>query len=130
MALIVSISAILLVVWFCYACRLILFGGEERNCLAPLDEMSIEQYYEPADEEKLHTDYRLASYLLTHASELRSEGQASIEQWMIHIYYTMVRVSFLLSRWKRSRVSDWLKSEMALIVHHRMNCVGESLGRG
>ena len=126
MALILSISAVLLVAWFCYACRLILFGGEQRNCLAPLEELSIEQYYEPADEVKLHNDYKLASYLLRNAGELQSEGQASVEHWMIHIYYNLVRVSLLLSPWKQSRAADWLKSEMALIVHYRMDSVGES----
>ena len=126
MALIASISAILLVIWFCYACRLILFGGEQKNCLAPLEELSVEQYYEPADEVRLHNDYRLASYLLSNASELQSEGQSAIEQWMIHVYYSVVRASFLLSPWKRSKVADWLKTEMALIVRYRMDSVGES----
>ena len=126
MALIASISIVLLVAWFCYACRLILFGGEQRNCLAPLEEFSAEQYYEPADEVQLHNDYMLASYLLRNAGELQSEGQAIVEHWMIHIYYSVVRVSLLLSPWKQSRVADWLKTEMALIVHFRMDSVGES----
>ena len=112
--------------WFCYACRLILFGGEQRNCLAPLDELSGGQFYELADEVKLHSDYRLAFYLLNNASELQPEGQAAIEQRMIHIYYSAVRASLLLSPWKRSRLSEWLKHEMALVVQYMMDSVGES----
>lgn len=126
MALIASISTILLVTWFCYACRLILLGGEQRNCLAPLEELSVEQYYEPADEVRLHNDYRLASYLLSNANELQTEGQSAVEGWMIHVYYSVVRVSFLFSPWKRSKVAVWLKTEMALIVRYRMDSVGES----
>ena len=117
---------VLLVAWFCYACRLILFGGEQKNCLAPLEELSVEQYYEPSDEVKLHNDYRLASYLLTNASELQPEGQAAVEQTMIQIYYSVVRASLLLSPWKRSTLSEWLKNEMALVVQYMMDSVGES----
>lgn len=112
--------------WFCYACRLILFGGDHRNCLAPLEELSAGQFYELADEVKLHNDYKLASYLLANASELQSEGQAAIEQRMIHIYYSAVRVSLRLSPWKRSGLSEWLKNEMALVVQYMMDSVGES----
>lgn len=112
--------------WFCYACRLILFGGDQRNCLAPLEELSAGQYYEPADEVKLHNDYRLASYLLTNASELQPEGQAAVEQRMIHIYYSAVRAFLLLSPGKSSKLSEWLKKEMALVVQYMMDSVGES----
>ena len=124
MTLIAFISTFLLTAWFFYACRLILQGGQSRNCLEPLEDFGAESYAEPTDEDRLHQNYETASYLLQNASELRPEGLDSVEHWMIHIYYLVVRGSFLVARGKLAPLSLWLRKELELIVEWVEGAVG------
>ncbi len=112
------VSFLPLIVWFCYACRLILITGGHGRKLEGLD---IAGAVEAVAVER---DYRLISYMMQNGNEFRSEGEDSVDHCMIRIYYRAVQAFYDASRLGPNQVSAVLLQEMVRIV----NYMAESMG--
>ena len=119
MAFITFISLLLFIAWFLYACKLILLtGGNGRT----IDGLSVDPQ---AKAKALHQTYQLVTYIYRNGGEFHTEDEASLEHFMIHIYYRALRSVYPLCRHLPNKVSSVILTEMSAIV----NYLAESFGQ-
>ena len=119
MAFIVVTSFLLFVAWFFYACKLILLtGGNGRT----IDGLSLDPQ---APAKALHQTYELVTYIYRNGGEFHTEGDASFEHFMIHIYYRALRSIYPMCQFLPNKFSEIIVTEMSAIV----NYLAESFGQ-
>jgi hypothetical protein len=138
-SLILVASAALFLYWFRYTCHLILSTRtttDYSHLIARNNHLLFLQVQELLDHsasarldalhESLERDYALLTFLFSHALELRSP-QLALERRMLMIDFRIMRVWFALtSRTSPERARTAL-AEMAQIVSHIANSMGEQL---
>ena len=119
MALIAFTSFFLFIAWFLYACKLILLtGGNGRT----IDGLSLDPH---AQAKALHQTYELVTYIYRNGGEFHTEGEASLEHFMIHIYYRALRSIYPICLFLPNKFSEVILTEMSAIV----NYLAESFGQ-
>lgn len=144
---IIAFSLLLFLYWFRYSCLLILSTKTAKDYTTQvaranqLEFASIRAHLRYADgpetldplRQSLERDYRLLTGLLSHAAQFQL-GSLSIEQRMLMIDYQVMRLTYRLSNlFSQSGYARQSLEEMADIVAHLANAMGErsaALARG
>lgn len=131
-------SAVLLAYWFRFACLLILKTSPARAHAAKFAaanqlnfpviyaQLSCQGAVREPDRirELIDRDYRLLCYLLDHGTRFRSGGRR-IERFILHLDFKIMRVYYNLSRRMAASQAHRALQEMADIVGHLANTMGE-----
>jgi len=138
--LVIVVSSVLLFgYWFRYTCLLILSAKTARDFagdVAQANQLSFREVQadlnstrtsnESLDRllQSLDRDYSVINYLLAHtAGEASSEN--ALEKRMLQIHYRLMRTWYSLSRQLSHQAACRALSEMALVVSHFANSMGE-----
>ena len=141
--LIIAVSLTLFVYWFRYTCLLILSAKTSRDYTAQIATANQLTFLETRDSlldetrvssfERLHKsldrDYRLLTYLLRHGSSDSSPGR-SLENRILMIDFRLMSVWYGLTRRVSSERARKALLEMASIVGHLANTMGERISVG
>ncbi len=141
--LIIGVSLTLFLYWFRYTCVLILSAKTSRDYTAQIasanhltfretrDTLMDESYTAPL--EKIHRsldrDYRLLTYLLQHVSSDTASGH-SLENRILMIDFRLLSLWYGLTRRFSSQRARGALLEMASIVGHLANTMGERIAVG
>ena len=146
--LIISISGALLVYWFRYACLLILSAktttdyaagiamANELDCLEVSHRLRANQPIANLDElsQRLHRDYQVVTYLLANAARFDETGvsgtSVGMENSMLRMNYKLVRMAYKVMAPFAPRQARRAVDEMAQIVCHFANVMGELASTG
>ena len=119
MAFIAFTSFLLFVAWFFYACKLILLtGGNGRK----VEGLHVDPH---AQAKALYQSYQLITYIYRNGNEFNTEAEASLEHFMIHIYYRALRCIYPLSQYLPNRISAVILMEMSAIVNYLAESIGQ-----
>ncbi len=119
MAFITFISFLLFIAWFLYACKLILLtGGNGKS----IDGLSLDPQ---AQAKALHQTYELVTYIYRNGGEFQTEDEATLEHFMIHIYYRALKSIYPICQFLPNKFSKVILTEMSAIV----NYLAESFGQ-
>jgi len=141
--LIIAFSVLLLLYWFRYTCLLILSTKTTKDYTVSVATANRLGFLEAQDilreqlgsqqlnelKESLDRDYRLLTGLLRHAASFQIGG-CSVEQRMLMVDYAAMRVWFRLSRRFSQSAARHAVEEMAGIVAHFANLMGERAAEG
>jgi hypothetical protein len=135
---IIIFSAVLFLYWFRYTCVLILRSKTPQDYSEQV--VAANQLSYPAVEEQLRgvgsnaefdtlvaslqRDYRLLSYLLSHAAGMEMGGY-TLEQRMLMIDFKVMQVWYAVTRRCAVRQSREALQEMAQVLHNLANAMGE-----
>ncbi len=119
MAFIAFTSFLLFVGWFLYACKLILLTGGNGRTVEGLN-LNPQAHAKAIDQ-----SYQLITYIYRNGGEFHPEGEASLEHFMIHIYYRTLRCIHPICSHLPNKVSSVILTEMSAIV----NYLAESFGQ-
>jgi hypothetical protein len=139
--IITVISLLLLLYWFGYSCALILAAKGARDysphvttanglafpsisrklAEAPSAESDLERY-----NTALQRDYRIVTSLLATAEDYRANGEAA-EQRMLHLFYRVLRVRYVIFRGISIRYSASALAQMCEVVGYFANVAGEAV---
>ena len=112
MAFIAVTSFLLFVAWFLYACKLILLTGGNGRTVKGLNP-------DPQGQIKaLDQSYQLITYIYRNGGEFHPEGEASLEHFMIHIYYRALRCIHPMCQFLPNKFSTVIVNEMSAIVNY------------
>lgn len=138
-ALILVASALLFVYWFRYTCRLILSTRTAKDFSVGvaranrLEFPEIQQRLADEPEQQfddvlasIHRDYRLLMYLFSHSGDLARDGQL-LERRMLIADYWVMRAWYRLTRQHSAGQARKALDELAQIVSHFANTIGEQL---
>lgn len=130
-------SALLLLYWFRYMCLLIVSAKTTRDYAAEVaaaNQLGFVQVQEqlhraaPAELERLHAaldqDYALLTYLLKNAARSGTE-KSTVENCMLAANYRLMAAWSRVSRRFSAAASTRALEEMALVVAHFANVMGE-----
>lgn len=130
-------SALLLTYWFRYMCLMIVSAKTTRdyaaevaaaNQLGFVQVQAQLQQAAPAELEQLHAaldrDYALLTYLLKNAAHPATQ-KSSVENQMLAVNYRLMAVWSRVSRQFSVAASTRALEEMALVVAHFANVMGE-----
>jgi hypothetical protein len=137
-AIIAVISLLLFVYWFRYTCLLILSAKTARDYardVAAANQLSFVEVQSrlagspmnPALEQvhqALERDYRLVVYLLRHAANYHA-AEESLEHWILRLDYRFMCIWYHVSRTFSMRMARGALLEMASIINHMANNMGE-----
>jgi hypothetical protein len=131
-------SALLLVYWFRYMCLMILsakttvdYAAEvaTANQLGFVGVQSQLRHAAPVELDRLQAalerDYALLTYLLKNASHSETEEESSVEAHMLALNYRVMAVWSQMSRRFSVTASTRALEEMAMVVAHLANVMGE-----
>jgi hypothetical protein len=135
---ILTVSAVLFAYWFRYTCLLILSAQNSRsyarqvaaaNKLSFLDvrtQLLQDEATSALDglRRALDRDYRLLAYLLDHAATYNLNGR-SIEERVLILDYYLMKGWYMLTRGVSRSLARKALLEMAAIVNHLANTMGE-----
>ncbi len=134
---IIASSILLFGYWFRYTCLLILSAQTTRDYAADVAaanqlgflavQFSLRETAGAnldALRESLDRDYKVITYLLKHAAH-PSEGQAALERQMLAINYRLMRGWYGMSRRFSTSAACKALDEMAMVVAHFANAMGE-----
>lgn len=139
---IIATSALLFAYWFRYTCLLILSAKTTKDYAGEV--AAANQLYFPevqqrlADQavpalgalrECLDHDYAVVTYLLRHAATFQVAG-STLEQLMLKIDYQMMSLWYSLGGSLSAKQSRRALEEMATIVAHFANSMGEATATG
>jgi len=141
--LIIGVSLTLFLYWFRYTCILILSAKTSRDYatqIASANHLTFRETHETlmdesdtAPLEKMHQsldrDYRLLTYLLQHVSGDTAAG-GSLENRILMIDFRLLSVWYALTRRFSSQHARAALLEMASIVGHLANAMGERITVG
>jgi hypothetical protein len=141
--LIIGVSLTLFLYWFRYTCVLILSAKTSRDYAAQIASANQLTFLETrnylmdessaAPLENIHRsldrDYRLLTYLLRHASSDGSPGR-SLENRILMIDFRLMSIWYWLTRRVSSQRARHALLEMASIVGHLANTMGERISVG
>ena len=141
--LIIGVSLTLFLYWFRYTCILILSAKTSRDYatqIASANHLTFRETHETlmdeshtAPLEKMHQsldrDYRLLTYLLQHVSGDTVAG-GSLENRILMIDFRLLSVWYALTRRFSSQHARAALLEMASIVGHLANAMGERIAVG
>jgi hypothetical protein len=134
--IITASSALLFAYWFRYTSMLILSARTTRDYAAEVAaanhlgflEVQAELRRENAELDRLHKaldrDYAVVTYLLGHVSE-RATGVSPVEVKMLEINYKLMSVWFSVSKRFSQSTAQRALEEMAAVVAHFANTMGE-----
>jgi hypothetical protein len=139
---IMASSGLLFGYWFRYTCLLMLSARTTRdyaasvamaNQLGFLEVQAQLRVQSTADldrlKESLDRDYKVLTYLLKHAAA-PSEGQDALEKRMLEINYRLMGAWYSLSRRFSPAAACRALDEMASVVAHFANSMGERAAEG
>ena len=126
------ITAVMLAIWFRYACSLILLSGRSRRAASVWAEAKKLHLHEIAPrleaplgrteliplERTVHSDYRMVTYMLRNGSEFHPLGEASLECKMLYLHYRASQLLFHLANLCTQSAARAQLSEMTRVVHH------------
>ncbi len=136
---IIVVSVVLFVYWFRYTCLLILSAKTAKdyaqdfataNQLAFVEarnRLTSEEATAPVLDDVhnlLERDYRLVVYLLQHAANYQ-ESTEPFENWMLRFDFRLMGLSYRFARSFSSSLARNALLEMAAIVHHMANSMGQ-----
>lgn len=141
---IIGVSLTLFLYWFRYTCVLILSAKTSRDYasdIASANHLSFrethesllnESQQEPLDalHQSLARDYRLLTYLLENVSNANSASDRSLENRMLMIDFRLLSFWCGISRRFSSQYARGALLEMASIVGHLANTMGERISIG
>jgi hypothetical protein len=141
--LIIGVSLTLFLYWFRYTCVLILSAKTSRDYAAQIASANQLTFLETRDHlmdessaaplENIHRsldrDYRLLTYLLRHGSSDGSPGR-SLENRILMIDFRLMSIWYWLTRRVSSQRARYALLEMASIVSHLANTMGERISLG
>ena len=141
--LIIGVSLTLFLYWFRYTCVLILSAKTSRDYAAQIASANQLTFLETRDHlmdessaaplENIHRsldrDYRLLTYLLRHGSSDGSPGR-SLENRILMIDFRLMSIWYWLTRRVSSQRARYALLEMASIVSHLANTMGERISVG
>jgi hypothetical protein len=141
--LIIGVSLTLFLYWFRYTCVLILSAKTSRDYATQIASANHLTFRETRDTlmdeshavplEKIHQsldrDYRLLTYLLRHVSSDTASG-SSLENRILMIDFSLLTVWYGLTRRFSSPHARGALLEMASIVGHLANTMGERIAVG
>lgn len=136
-AIITTSSGLLFAYWFRYTCLLILSAKTTRDYAAQValaNQLSFPQiqsvlrHREGADldrlKDSLDRDYKVLTYLLEHSANAVA-GEAGVEKRMLQVNYRMMGVWYSVSNRFSSSAARRALDEMAAVVAHFANAMGE-----
>ena len=135
-AIIVVMSAVLFLYWLRYACLLILRTRTTNYAkqVAEINGLSFPEAQHrlssisPRDDsltslhESLDRDYRVVTYLLSHAG---TQNGQSIEEHLLRLDYHIMRLCYRISRPLSRGSARHALAERACIISHLANAIGE-----
>ncbi len=121
MAFIAFTSFLLFVAWFLYACKLILLTGGNGRTVEGL------QIDPQAQAKAFDQSYQLVTYIYRNGGEFHTEGEASLEHFMIHIYYRALKSIHPLCQFLPNKFSEVILREMSAIVNYLAESFGQQL---
>jgi hypothetical protein len=133
---IIVFSAVLFAYWFRYTCLLVLSTRTTKDYardVVTANQLSYRTVQETLEQgvgqlQSLHSalerDFRLVTYLLSHASELQMGGMA-MEDRMLKLDYQMMRMWYSVTRSISATQARKALDEMSQIVGYFANSVGE-----
>jgi hypothetical protein len=138
---IMASSVLLFGYWFRYTCLLILSARTTRDYAASValanqlsfPEVQAQLRVATADMDRLKDaldrDYKVLTYLLKNAAKA-SDGQDALEKRMLEINYRMMQTWYSVSRRFSPAAASRALDEMASVVAHFANSMGERAAAG
>jgi hypothetical protein len=133
-----SCSLLLFAYWFRYTCLLILSARTSRDYAADVasaNQLSFREIQASLRENSagdleavkasLDRDYKVLTYLLKHAADPATPDEL-IEKRMLRIHYSLMRVWYGVTRNLAPSAAYKALDEMAAVVAHFANAMGES----
>lgn len=135
---IVLLSALLLAYWFRYTCLLIVRSDHSQSYakqVAAANQLNfirvkseLQRSSVPPELDRLYAllerDYRLLLYLLNNGARFRKSGW-DVEQWLLRVDFQFMQAAYSVSRRMRVAQGQPALREMAEIITHLANTIGE-----